>query len=449
MSQERSVRKDEVVRSGFITRLVLAVTVCLALMCFCTTLWALELGMVGAPANDGNVGTSLENTAIGPNANASTYSGGSGVWATAVGANSTATGYASTASGDYSTASGYGSAASGSSSTAVGAGSMAVGAGSTASGYASTASGVQSAASGTDSTALGHSAASSGTNSVALGANSTDGGEANVVSVGSAGQTRRITNVTAGVNPTDAVNVSQLQGAVSGNIAVNNTSGYANPSATGNDSMAVGAGAVASAANSLAVGSNARATGTNAIAIGSGALATGSVAVGTGATASNGGSAFGDFSTATGTASAAVGQGATSTGANSVAIGSNSTDGGQANVVSVGSAGNERRITNVAPGVNSTDAVNVSQLGSLSDKVEELDRDAHRGIAGAIALSRAYIPLNPGESGMAVGVGTSNGQTAVAVSLQYYTKKNIHVNIGTSVSSGSRVQAGGGIGFKF
>ena len=51
------------------------------------------------------------------------------------------------------------------------------------------------------------------------------------------------------------------------------------------------------------------------------------------------------------------------TAANSVAIGSGSTN-TVANTVSFGSAGNERRLTNVAAGVNATDAVNVGQLQS-------------------------------------------------------------------------------------
>jgi autotransporter adhesin len=208
------------------------------------------------------------------------------------------------------------------------------------------------------------------------------------------------------------------------------------------------------------VGINAQATGANAIAIGSGAVATGSVAVGTGATASNGGSAFGDYATATGTASVAAGEGATSIGSNSVAIGSKSTDGGQSNVVSVGSAGSERRITNVAAGVNDTDAVNFSQLNTSASntltsanaytdsRINDLSHEVHRGVAGAIAMSRALIPLNPGETGVAVGVGTSRGEGAVAVSLQHYVAKRVHLNIGASFS-GSDVQAGGGIGIKF
>lgn len=127
MSQERSVRKNEVVRSGVTTRLVVAVTICLALMCFCTTARALELGMAGAPADDGAGGASPENTAIGPNANASSYYSGSGLYVTAVGAHSTASSYESTAMGAVSTASGAHSTASGYLSTASDWGSTATG----------------------------------------------------------------------------------------------------------------------------------------------------------------------------------------------------------------------------------------------------------------------------------------------------------------------------------
>ncbi|OND45201.1 YadA family autotransporter adhesin, partial [Burkholderia pseudomallei] len=49
-----------------------------------------------------------------------------------------------------------------------------------------------------------------GSNSVALGAGSNDGGRSNVVSVGSDTQQRQITNVAAGTEGTDAVNVNQL-----------------------------------------------------------------------------------------------------------------------------------------------------------------------------------------------------------------------------------------------
>lgn len=93
---------------------------------------------------------------------------------------------------------------------AAGQNALAVGAGASASGNQTTAIGTASLASAANATAVGNGATSSGANSVALGAGSHDGGEANVVSVGTPAMTRRMTNVTAGLAGNDAVNVNQL-----------------------------------------------------------------------------------------------------------------------------------------------------------------------------------------------------------------------------------------------
>ncbi|HEY8386093.1 MAG TPA: YadA-like family protein, partial [Porticoccaceae bacterium] len=89
--------------------------------------------------------------------------------------------------------------------------SVAGGTNAVASGNQSMAIGNDSIASAEGSTVLGNGAVSSGYNSVVLGRDSTDDGQENVVSVGSRGNERRIVNVAAGVAPTDAVNVGQLQ----------------------------------------------------------------------------------------------------------------------------------------------------------------------------------------------------------------------------------------------
>jgi autotransporter adhesin len=75
--------------------------------------------------------------------------------------------------------------------------------------------GFQAQANAANATALGAGAVASGANSVAIGSGSV-ASAANTVSVGSAGGERRITNVAAGINPTDAVNVSQLTGIAGG-----------------------------------------------------------------------------------------------------------------------------------------------------------------------------------------------------------------------------------------
>ena len=71
--------------------------------------------------------------------------------------------------------------------------------------------GANSPASAAYRTVLGDDGTASAANSVALGAGSV-ADEEDTVSLGSAGNTRRITHVTAGVAPTDGVNVSQLRG---------------------------------------------------------------------------------------------------------------------------------------------------------------------------------------------------------------------------------------------
>jgi trimeric autotransporter adhesin len=73
-----------------------------------------------------------------------------------------------------------------------------------------TAIGDSSLASGNDSVAVGANAQATATRAVAIGAGSV-AADPNTVSVGSAGNERRITNVAAGINPTDAVNLSQLR----------------------------------------------------------------------------------------------------------------------------------------------------------------------------------------------------------------------------------------------
>ncbi|WP_324682268.1 YadA-like family protein [Bibersteinia trehalosi] len=87
--------------------------------------------------------------------------------------------------------------------------------------------------------------------------------------------------------------------------------------------------------------------------------------------------------------------------------------------LSVGARGAEARITNVAPGIADTDAVNVDQLkaglGNVHNHIGKVDRNLRAGIAGANAaagLPQVYIP---GKSMVAAAAGTFKGQSAVAV----------------------------------
>lgn len=104
---------------------------------------------------------------------------------------------------------GEGSVAIGEGSDASGKGAIGLGNGSAASGAGSVAVGEGSVASGTGSVAMGEGASATGNNSVAVGAGSTADRDSEF-SVGSQGNERVVSNVAAGVRPTDAVNVQQM-----------------------------------------------------------------------------------------------------------------------------------------------------------------------------------------------------------------------------------------------
>ncbi|WP_252405649.1 YadA family autotransporter adhesin, partial [Escherichia coli] len=77
--------------------------------------------------------------------------------------------------------------------------------------------GADANAQGKDSVAIGSGSIAAADNSVALGTGSV-ADEENTISVGSSTNQRRITNVAAGVNATDAVNVSQLKSSEAGGV---------------------------------------------------------------------------------------------------------------------------------------------------------------------------------------------------------------------------------------
>jgi autotransporter adhesin len=95
--------------------------------------------------------------------------------------------------------------------------SIAIGNGASASGQSAIAIGKNTVTTGDNSVAMGAGASAPNTNAVALGANSTTDRD-NSVSVGSAGAERQITNVAAGTQGTDAVNLNQLNSAM-GNMS--------------------------------------------------------------------------------------------------------------------------------------------------------------------------------------------------------------------------------------
>ncbi|MDF7764900.1 trimeric autotransporter adhesin Ata, partial [Acinetobacter baumannii] len=144
--------------------------------------------------------------------------------------------------------------------------------------------------------------------------------------------------------------------------------------ATGDNSAAIGKGAEATNENAAAVGGGAKATGKNAAAIGGGAIADqeNAVAVGQGAQSLvEGGVALGARSKVEAKNSVALGQDAVATEATGTSFLTNR-DASQSNgVISVGSAGKERRITNVEDGSADSDAVTVRQLKNVDSRVNQ------------------------------------------------------------------------------
>ena len=110
---------------------------------------------------------------------------------------------------DAASATGVHSVAAGANAVATGADSVAMGSGAQASADNSVALGQNAVVTGTGSVAMGSGAQASASDAVALGQNSV-ADRANTVSVGAAGSERQITNVAAGTQGTDAVNVNQL-----------------------------------------------------------------------------------------------------------------------------------------------------------------------------------------------------------------------------------------------
>lgn len=129
------------------------------------------------------------------------------------------------------------------------------------------------------------------------------------------------------------------------------------------------------------------------------------------------------------TGNTAVGYGAAAMAGNSVAIGAFSVA-DRANTVSVGQPGYERQITNVAPGVYDTDAVNMSQLRNVGDRVNRVGAMA---IAFSSLAPMSYDPQEPTQ--ISAGIGTYDGSTAIAVGVYHYTHPDVMLNAAFAFSS--------------
>jgi autotransporter adhesin len=135
------------------------------------------------------------------------------------------------------------------------------------------------------------------------------------------------------------------------------------------------------------------------------------------------------------------------------------------NSVSVGSATQQRQITNVAAGTADTDAVNVGQMNSsiaqgvqqansYSDQlfnqanqaINDVAKNAYAGIAAAMVMPN-MTPSGPGRTIVAAGGATYKGGSAAAVGATYRSRNskwlvNGAVSVTSTGDAGVRAQVG-------
>ena len=256
-----------------------------------------------------------------------------------------------------------------------------------------------------EATAIGKKALSSGQSAIAIGSDTSSAGNY-AISIG----------VEANASQSDAIAVGRKSTA--GDTAM--SLGY-KAAASGNYSNAIGQEANSSALNSLALGRKANASLANAVAIGSSST----------------------------TATSATSEGSTTIGGKNITwaggvLSSASTPVGMQ--VSVGSAGSERQIKNVAAGkvdATSTDAINGSQLYAVADalrtKYVSINSTISNNQNNDGATGSDSVAIGPDAAATkadSVAMGRSvkaNGQQSIAVGKSAEAKQDYNVAIGSEV----------------
>ena len=456
----------------------------------------------GATAN-GQAAIAIGNKATASQLNALAIGTGASVDkqnATAVGSGASVTGHNATAVGNETTAVNQYDNAFGYKSTASGGAATAVGYYATASGNQSTALGSKVDTTGSAATGIGYTVTSSGNRSVALGASITSNGDYATgigYSVNSNGE--GAIAIGAGTDTLGAIPAKQVEATMKNAIAIGRATSATGESATAigteatastSDAIAVGRKSNASGGTSISFGYNTKATSTNSVAIGTDVSATAesAIALGRKTTASdlnatavgplanasgNSASAFGMSATASKAESLALGTSAYASLDKSVALGSNSTTAtnatsqgsviiggktitwngaptvtGTGMQVSVGSAGAERQIKNVAAGevsATSTDAINGSQLYAVADALRTKYVSINSTVAsnqnndGATGSNSMAIGPNASATkadSVAVGINAQvTGSNSVAIGNTALAKQDYNVAMGSEVTA--------------
>ena len=255
--------------------------------------------------------------------------------------------------------------------------------------------------------AIGNEARTQSTNGFALGNNARAGFDENNVLVGRDNDQAFGSNARAWGGSSMAFG-NNAKAANGGAIAMGNGS-----QSRGDWGVAIGNGAKALAAGARALGANSNASGVNAAAIGWDSEASGASSI-----------AVGETVKSTGTNSVAIGTGAKAANENAIALGAGSETAAAvatlsatingtahnfagtnpASTVSVGKAGSERTITNVAAGrisAASTDAINGSQLYAVTSEIDK--GVAYAGDVKAAAAAANKFTRKLGEQTNIVG----------------------------------------------
>ena len=339
---------------------------------------------------------------------------------------------------------------------------------------------------GANSVAVGNSNTVSGDAAIAIGSKS-QATLSNATAIGNTATANRVGTIAIGTraqagdfvaNPNVATD-AQLAGKLSARqdgadraVAV----GYESR-AVGYKSNAIGSGAWALDNHSTAIGSSAQATANHAQAFGAGAQATGvrSNVFGSDAIASERNTlALGDSARATHENSVAIGAGSVTSpaeGFGSYRLPSNSAQvvtfagANPTGSVSVGAAGQERQIHNVAAGrlsATSTDAVNGSQLYSvanelqrqidntipgqinnnitnLTNRVGDVEQRVNKVGAGSAALAALHpLDFNPDDKWtVAAGYGHYHNANSAALGAFYRPNEDTMFSIGSTIGNGN------------
>ncbi|ENE1253052.1 hemagglutinin [Stenotrophomonas maltophilia] len=371
----------------------------------------------------------------------------------------------------------------------------------TAAGAEAVAVGPQASAAGANSVAVGNGASASAGNSVALGAGSVASvgaqagytgaygqtgasNSAGEVSLGSTGSERKITHVADGSDDHDATNVGQLKNGVNyaidqsksytdqkiqnitnvaGSFRANNTNNLADPSASGANSAAGGAGSAAAGANSTALGNGSQAQADNSVALGAGSVANRANTVSVGAS----GAERQVVNVADGTQATDAVNVRQLQASQQGTIRYDTTVNGATNYNSVtlgSTTSGPTTVRNVAAGTAGTDAVNVDQLksgmaqtldwskaytdermGGFERDLRKTDNRASAGIASAMATAALPQPSEAGRSMASVAAGSYNGESGVAIGISGVSEGGRWI-YKFSGSTNSRGEAGVAVG---